>query len=250
MGMRSIRPKLRVAILALPLVGVLAAPTTAAAPVDLRIYRVTVTNLTAGQPLTPVLFATHRANVDVFTVGAPASFGVKEIAENGNLAPLAESLEAASGVSEVFVGGVPIVPEGLPGSAMFPDSVTFEISGELGAQRLSWVSMLICTNDGFTGLDSLRLPRHVGDEVTAPTAGYDAGTEINTEDFADIVPPCQALVGVSSGEPGTGTSNPALAEGGVIHHHEGIEGGSDLVPEVHGWDVNAPVAEVTVERIA
>jgi hypothetical protein len=175
---------------------------------------------------------------------------VKEIAENGNLAPLAESLEAASGVSEVFVGGVPIVPEGLPGSAMFPDSVTFEISGELGAQRLSWVSMLICTNDGFTGLDSLRLPRHVGDEVTAPTAGYDAGTEINTEDFADIVPPCQALVGVSSGEPGTGTSNPALAEGGVIHHHEGIEGGSDLVPEVHGWDVNAPVAEVTVERIA
>jgi len=133
---------------------------------------------------------------------------------------------------------------------MFPDSVTFEISGEPGAHRLSWVSMLICTNDGFTGLDSLKLPGHVGDEVTAATAGYDAGTEINTEDLADIVPPCQALVGVSSSEPGTGTSNPALAEGGVVHHHEGIEGGSDLVPEVHGWDVNAPVAEVTVERIA
>ncbi len=139
---------------------------------------------------------------------------------------------------------MPIVPEGLPGSAMFPDSVTFEISAELGARRLSWVSMLICTNDGFTGLDSIKLPAHVGDEVTALTAGYDAGTEINTEDFADIVPPCQALVGVSSGEPGTGTSDPALAEGGVIHHHEGIVGGADLVPEVHGWDVDQPVAEV------
>ena len=247
--MRSIRQTLRVAIPALLLVGALAAP-SAGAPVDLRTYRVTVTNLTAGQPLTPVLFATHRASADVFTVGAPASFGVKEIAENGNLAPLAESLEAAGGVSEVFVGGMPIVPEGLPGSATFPHSVTFEISGELGAHRLSWVSMLICTNDGFTGLDSLKLPVHTGDQVTAATAGYNAGTEINTEDFADIVPPCQALVGVSSGEPGTGTSNPALAEGGMIHHHDGIAGGSDLLPEVHGWDVNAPVAEVVVERIA
>ncbi|HYZ14452.1 MAG TPA: spondin domain-containing protein [Actinomycetota bacterium] len=247
--MRSIRQTFRVVIPALLLVGALATP-SAGAPVDLRTYRVTVTNLTAGQPLTPVLFATHNASADVFTIGAPASFGVKEIAENGNLAPLAESLEAAGRVSEVFVGGMPIVPEGLPGSALFPDSVTFEISGELGAHRLSWVSMLICTNDGFTGLDSLKLPAHIGDQVTAATVGYDAGTENNTEDFADIVPPCQALVGVSSGEPGTGTSNPALAEGGVIHHHDGIAGGSDLLPEVHGWDVNAPVAEVIVERIA
>jgi hypothetical protein len=224
-------------------------PAASAAPGDARTYRVTVTNLTDGQPLTPVLFATHRDNVDVFTVGSPASFGVKEIAENGNLAPLAEAIGATMGVSEVFEGGMPIVPKGTPGSAMFPDSVTFEISGELGARRLSWVSMLICTNDGFTGLDSLSLPRHVGDSVTVGTAGYDAGTEINTEDFADIVPPCQALIGVSSGEPGTGMSDPALAEGGVIHHHDGIQGGADLVPGIHGWNVNAPVAQVMVERI-
>ena len=26
---------------------------------------------------------------------------------------------------------------------------------------------------------------------------YDAGTEMNTEDFADMVPPCQGLIGVS-----------------------------------------------------
>jgi len=49
---------------------------------------------------------------------------------------------------------------------------------------------------------------------------------------------------------GTGASNPALAEGGVTHHHPGIRGGSDLVPEVHGWDVDEPVAEITVQRIA
>jgi hypothetical protein len=107
--------------------------------------------------------------------------------------------------------------------------------------------MLICTNDGFTGVDSLRLPKDVGDAVVVRSASYDAGTETNTEDFADIVPPCQGLVGVSSGEPGTGMSNPALAEGGVIHHHPGIAGGADLVPAIHGW--TDPVAEITVERV-
>jgi len=89
--------------------------------------------------------------------------------------------------------------------------------------------MLICSNDGFTGVDSLALPAEIGDRSSMLTAGYDAGTEINTEDFADFVPPCQGLIGVSSGEPGTGTTNPALAEGGVIHHHLGIAGGGDIV---------------------
>jgi hypothetical protein len=107
--------------------------------------------------------------------------------------------------------------------------------------------MLICTNDGFTGVSSLRLPHHVGQTFVVRSAGYDAGTEVNTEDFADMVPPCQALVGVSSGEAGTGTSNPALAEGGVIHHHAGIAGIADLVPAVHGW--HDPVVEIAVERV-
>ena len=185
MSMATRRRILGIAV-AVAVAALFVVPAANAAPDDVRTYRVTVTNLTAGQPLTPVLFATHRSNVDVFMVGSPASFGVKEIAENGNLAPLAEALGAATGVSQVFQGGMPIVPAGTPGSATFPDSVAFEISGDRGTRSLSWVSMLICTNDGFTGLDSVGLPRHVGDSVTVGTAGYDAGTELNTEDFADI----------------------------------------------------------------
>lgn len=53
-------------------------------------------------------------------------------------------------------------------------------------------------------------------------------------------------MGVLSGEPGTGMSDPALAEGGVIHHHSGIEGGADLLPSVHGW--TDPVTLVTITR--
>jgi hypothetical protein len=124
--------------------------------------------------------------------------------------------------------------------------VALTLRAGTGAKFLSFASMLICTNDGFTGVDSLRLPGGIGERVVVRTNGYDAGTERNTADFADIVPPCQGLVGVSSGEPGTGVSNPSLAEGGVIHHHGGIAGGADLVPAIHGW--SDPVAEVTVVR--
>jgi hypothetical protein len=121
------------------------------------------------------------------------------------------------------------------------------IDAARGFRHLSWVSMLICTNDGFTGLNGLELPKKVGRSVRVTTNGYDSHTEQNTEDFANIVPPCQGLIGVSSGEPGTGVSDPALAEGGVIADHEGIKGGSDLSPAVHGW--TNPVAEVTVKAI-
>jgi hypothetical protein len=225
----------------------LATVSSAAAEAPVATYEVTIENLTAGQPLTPPVVATHRAATGMFTVGQPASFALKEIAENGNLAPMVAQLGADKHVSDSVAAAAPLVPAGLPGSAMFGDSVTLTVTASEGAKLVSLASMLICTNDGFTGVDSLRLPKDVGDAVVGRSAGYDAGTETNTEDFADIVPPCQGLVGVSSGEPGTGTSNPALAEGGVIHHHPGIVGGADLVPEIHGW--TDPVAEITVERV-
>jgi hypothetical protein len=242
--------RLRVPALAAAIVaGVfLATGATALADAPVATYEVTITNLTGGQPLTPPVVATHRAATGMFTVGQPAGFALKEIAENGNLAPMIAQLESDKHVSDTAAAAAPLVPAGLPGSAMFGDSVTLTVTASEGANFLSFASMLICTNDGFTGVDSLRLPRDAGDTVTFESAGYDAGTEVNTEDFADIVPPCQGLVGVSSGEPGTGTSDPALAEGGVIHHHPGIAGGADLVPAIHGW--SDPVAEITVERVS
>jgi hypothetical protein len=214
-----------------------------------RDYEVTITNLTDGQPLTPPVVATHEGKHAVFDVGQPASVGVREIAENGNSAPLLAFLDADpfdqfGGFAESSTG--PLVPEGVPGDEMFDQSATLEVSGKRSEQRLSWVSMLICTNDGFTGVDGVKLPDKVGKATTKMTDGYDSFTELNTEDYADIVPPCQGLIGDTSGEDGTGVSNPALAEGGVIAHHAGIEGGADLDPEIHGWE--DPVAEIRVER--
>lgn len=210
---------------------------------DMRSYEITVSNLTSGQPFTPPAAVTHRGAVDLFEAGDAASYEVKEIAENGNLGPLLMALDENKHVSSVVVAVAGDPPPVMPGS-----SVTFEIEAEDGAQFFSFVSMLICTNDGFTGLDRVKLPNQVGASATYMAGAYDAGTEINTEDFADIVPPCQGLIGVSSSDAGTGTSDPTLAEGGVIRHHEGVVGGVDLVENVHGWA--GAVAHVEIVRVS
>jgi hypothetical protein len=87
--------------------------------------------------------------------------------------------------------------------------------------------MLVATNDGIVGLDTMELPERVNESRTYYANGYDVGTEQNTERFADLVPPAKTLI--LAGEPeGTGESNEAIAEDGVIRPHPGIEGVGNL----------------------
>ena len=108
--------------------------------------------------------------------------------------------------------------------------------------------MLICTNDGFSIVHDAPLPAEVGETAAFFSHAYDAGTEINTESFADLVPPCQGLVGVSSDAEGTGASNPELAEGGVVAPHPGIAGDGDLDAMTHA--VAEQPALIVVERLS
>ncbi|MFB5598352.1 MAG: spondin domain-containing protein, partial [Nitrosopumilaceae archaeon] len=55
-------------------------------------YKVTVTNITPGQPITPPLLVTHSKDVNLFSVGEEASEELAQLAENGNLEPLVEKL--------------------------------------------------------------------------------------------------------------------------------------------------------------
>jgi hypothetical protein len=209
-------------------------------------YTVTITNLTTGQPFTPPLVASHRPSVDLFEVGEPASEAIMQIAENGDLGPAVE-FATESKASKHIADAVVALPAEGPPPILPGDSRTFELTSSNGANLVSWASMLICTNDGFTGIDSVRLPKRVGDSISLTADAYDAGTEINTEDLADIVPPCQELTETpDTGEMGTGTSNPDLAEGGVISSHAGVLGIADLLTEVHDW--TDPVATIVIER--
>ncbi|MEO0602180.1 MAG: spondin domain-containing protein, partial [Myxococcota bacterium] len=199
-------------------------------------YEVTFTNLTSGQWFTPPNWAGHPQGVRIFDLNQPASPGVQAVAENGDVPTLDAELMAtiddqglgASGVGDT---GGPIPPG---------QSVTFDIA--TAEFRLSMVSMVICTNDGFAGLQSRQLPTQVGQTRVYRLDTFDAGTEINTENRADIVP--APFCGMGGG---TGTTDPLLAENGVIRRHRGIEGFGDLDPLVYDW--RDPAVRLTITRL-
>jgi hypothetical protein len=186
-------------------------------------YQVTIENVTppSSQPLSPVGVVIHGADVDVWSAGSPASAAVAAVAEDANLPIYADTYAAAPGVKGAFVGGDgPIGPGG---------DLTFEFNAKRN-DRISIVSMLVNTNDAFTGLDSVRL----GNETQEFEVGaYDAGTEINNEN-PDFIP--------GPAGSGPGVRDP---EGGVITSHTGLvgqSGGIDLA--MYGWD--GPVARITI----
>jgi len=212
----------------------------------MRQYRVTVANLTPGQPFTPPAVAAHRSDVEVFSVGEPANEAVQQLAENGNLEPLLGLIEETEAIRDAAVGDAPLVPEEDPGDTGNPYYTTLELSADASATHLTFLSMLVATNDGIVGLDTVPLPEEVNASRTYYANGYDVGTEENTEQFADLVPPAKTLV--VGGEPGgTTETDPDLAEDGVIRPHPGIEGTGDLDPAIYDW--REPAALVQVERI-
>jgi hypothetical protein len=108
-------------------------------------------------------------------------------------------------------------------------SLSVETSGHFN--RLSVLTMLVNTNDGFTGLDSQHL---AGRGETRSTMAYDAGSEVNNELIGFIPGPC--------------CNHPFVRdpEGELIRMHEGITGRGDLSPETYGW--SGPVARIQVSR--
>jgi hypothetical protein len=190
-------------------------------------YRVTVANVTppGSQPLSPPLLVIHSSRADVWSVGDIASHGVAAIAEDANNAVLESALTGFPGVRSVATGAGGPIP---PGTSR---SYTVETAGRF--DRLSLVTMLVNTNDAFTGLDALHLR---GRQTVVMTAAYDAGSERNNERTTHIPGPC--------------CNNPFVRdpEGHPIAMHEGITGRGDLSPATYGW--TGAAARITVERVS
>ncbi len=200
-------------------------------------YSVSVENITGGQYFTPVNFAAHGSDADVFSVGQAPSPGVVAVAELGQVPVLAAELQAAiddQGRGVSGVGDAEAGPIG-PGESRYFDFTT-------DRNRLTIVSMIICTNDGFAGLDSNRLPQWQGDTYTYFLWGYDAGAELNTENRADIVP--APFCSTPEGEPGGNAEDQPEIDGfNRINFHPTLSGVGDL-PSRFDW--RGPVLKVTV----
>lgn len=192
----------------------------------------TIRNLTpsgpgapGSQPLSPPLFVVHSKAVDVWSVGGIASHPVAAIAEDANNAPAESALGKLAGVRTVFTGAGGPIPSGT--------ARTFTIQTRGKFNRLTIVSMLVNTNDAFTGLDSVQVR---GKRSQLSRNAYDAGSERNNELKAFIPGPC------------CGNAFVRDPEGALIGPHQGITGVGDLDPAVYGW--KGPVAQITIERVS
>jgi hypothetical protein len=212
--------RLLIGMLAFTLLGMQTAPRSAAAQAGTRIYDVTITNITNSmQALSPPIIATHPASVHAWQMGQPASAGLEKVAEEGMSDVLASEIKGSS--TDVVAAKAHLFPG---------DSITLRITAKDG-DVLSAATMLIQTNDGFTGLDAAALT-----DGNTDTMAYDAGTEENTELKADV--PGPPFGGKMHG-PDTNPRQP-------IAMHPGISSKADVTADFN-W--SGPVARFTIKSV-
>ena len=202
-----------------------------------QMFEITLTNLTTGEPgaggqvLSPPIFVTHAAGINLAEVGQPASPALVALAENGDASGLV-ALAAAAGANSMVAEGV--VPPG--------GSVTVTVTADMVNSSLSVGSMLVSTNDAFIAATDVALFDEDGAPVSASLDlnAYDAGSEDNTEMASDIPGPLALDAAVDP----EGSNERVPTEGGVIAAHEGIQGGAD-VGEAFAWDEPTAMLMIT-----
>jgi hypothetical protein len=214
-----------------------------------RMYRVTVTNATLGQPVAPSVIATHTDAFRLFKLGPtpvpgdsdyPLYFGLATVAETGSPVPLVDEVAASDGVWEA----VALPTDRTPPVLLPSESNSIIISASGNAKYLSAAAMLGATNDAFYAVRDTRLPNDVGDSTHVYANAYDAGSELNAES-ADTV----GALGATDDNPMTGVGINENGEG-YIHVHTGIHGIGGLGGlDAATYDWRNPVVEVTIERI-
>lgn len=206
-----------------------------------RKYSVTVTNLTAGQPFSPLAYSIHYSGFSPFTIGMPATGGIEKIAESGATDDYIK--EAMANPDVILVDHAMGLT--LPGESKI---VSLNVSVEMAnADQLlfSLVNMLGNTNDAFAGINSVAIGKlAVGENLTLNAQSYDAGTEINTESQATIPGPAGGGEGFNAVR--DDIADQVTMHPGAVTRDDGKM--DSTLTQVHRWD--NPTARITITRLA
>ena len=179
------------------IVGLLVAAGSLSSPLAMAGKSITVeiTNLSNALYYTPLLVSAHSKDAHVFQVGSTASASLQAMAEGGDIAGLLTDLDS------IGANNVPNPAGGLlnPGA-----TATANLTVHKGNRYLSIVAMLLPSNDGFVGLDALRIPKK--GSHTYYLNGYDAGTEANDEIINGGGAPGTPGIPADPGRPGPGVA--------------------------------------------
>lgn len=194
-------------------------------------YELSVTNLTAGQPMAPAIAVLHNSDYTMYTLGTSASVALETLAEGGDNSQLLSEASATTNVDEAVSFGALLTPG---------QTLNVDIEGD--DDYLSFAGMLVNTNDGFVGLRTYHLSHlAVGESETLTLATYDAGTEANSETAATI--PAQG---------GEGFNEARDDSNALVRNHAGVVTADDglstsALTAIHRFD--NPTAKLMITRI-
>lgn len=191
-------------------------------------YAVTITNLTRGTTLTPIMVATHKKGVQVFQLGETASPELATLAEGGDIEPISTRLMNSGKAYDIASNGELLAPGA---------STTIIVKMARHFRHVTVTSMMIPTNDAFIAVNSVRGPKKRNRQKTIMSPAYDAGSEPNDELCANIPGP---VCGGEGGSPNAGGE-------GYVHIHAGIQGVGDLRSAVYDW--RNPAARIVIKRM-
>ncbi|OUR88865.1 hypothetical protein A9Q81_22820 [Gammaproteobacteria bacterium 42_54_T18] len=204
--------------------------------VDMRTYEISVSNVTPNQPFSPVAVILHTPGYQAWVDGEAASSALEILAEEGDNSNL---LSNAGDHSAYLAGdsGAGIIG---PGSS---ENVQLEADVQNGV-NLSVVTMLVNTNDAYTGINASSLADLAsGDSVSFRAPVWDAGTEDNTEAAGTIPGPADGGEGFNAAR--SDNSDRVRFHSGVISNQDGLSG--SVLTADHRFD--NPAAVITITRL-
>jgi len=214
------------------------APLPPPPPAVASTFTVSVTNLTNAQPLSPVALIAHNASFNYFSVGTTASPELETLAEGGDNSDLIAAAVGRTGVIAIDEGLGPIAPGG---------SETIDLrflSSLIATTEFSVATMLVNTNDAFTGINGVSIATmNPGDVMSIDAITYDAGTEDNSETAVSIPGPAGGGEGFNMAR--DDRANQVTMHAGVVSSDDGFAT-SDLTSQ-HKF-LN-PVARIVITRI-
>jgi hypothetical protein len=205
-------------------------------------FKVDVINLTNAQPLSPPAIVAHNSGYKMFDEATRASVALEHLAESGSNSQIIEEAESNTAAYDSEAATTPIGP----GSS---GSYTLVFKDSLDDAKISIATMLVNTNDAFTGeknLDISTLEVNASFSINGPV--WDAGTEGNSETAETIPGPAGSSV-VDSNKlfdaERSSDLNYVVFHSGVVTADDGLT--TSALNEGHRFD--QPASRITITRI-
>ena len=213
---------------------------------------VQVTNLTYSQPFSPAAIVLHEPGYNIFIDGERASVALEQLAESGNPSDVINEATAAAQYLDAIASDGATAPRSIGNESTLVVPVL-----DIDNLRISLTTMLVDTNDAFTGLNAADISNMgVGESVSFMAPSWDAGTEANTETASTIPGPAAAAAGGGGASAGFDAARDDLFD--RVHFHPGAvtnanaddaskEGlSTSILTEADRWD--NPTSRIVITR--